>query len=624
MRTLRVCRSTRLLVGFVSALLSPLAGEAESASLQGFGASTQGGAGRAVVHVTNLNDSGPGSLREAVSRGDRTVVFDVGGQIALSTYLYVLGANITIDGFTAPAPGITIKNYGLIIRGNKGAHDVIVRGIRIRNAAIDGIQIAYGAYNVVIDHVSVTGSTDGNVDITEGSRDVTVSWSILGANGKNMLVKYKATRISLHHNVFVASTTRSPQVRIDDGATAEATETTADIRNNVIANWGSGYGTIVWYGPWANVVNNVYSTAKDAITVTAARAHVAGNLAVVGGDVNRGTESRPFAAPAVDTEEACVAAGQVLAGAGVRPVDAIDQQLLSAIAVTACGSVPPLLAANPLSLSFQAVEGGANPPPQALTIEAEAGGAADWQAAAATETGGSWLRVAPASGTTPAPLAITTEVGGLDAGIYAGTVTVTPQDTAGLPLSIPVVLVVAATPSDAEPLQFPIANRSDDAREAKTGVVRVNEKSLALGDGNLVAFRFTSLPIPRGVVIGTAFLEVMAINNNYLKAPLRIRYSGEATDNSAAFAEVTGAMRERPQTTAVVDDVPGPWILWNRHPSPDLRAIVQEIVSRPGWKPGQALTVFVEDTGSSGKRLIGARDNKVEQAAVLKITYWSP
>ena len=140
----------------LAAILAPLLSFTKAAhSYQGFGATTPGGSGKIVVHVTNLNDSGPGSFREAVKQGNRTVVFDVGGEILLGDYLYVLGAFITIDGSTAPSPGITLRNRGLIIRGNKGAHDVIVRGLRVRGSPIDGIQIAYGAYHVVIDHVSV-------------------------------------------------------------------------------------------------------------------------------------------------------------------------------------------------------------------------------------------------------------------------------------------------------------------------------------------------------------------------------------------------------------------------------------------------------------------------------------
>jgi pectate lyase len=308
----------------------------DAQTLEGFGAGTPGGAGQAVVRVTNLNSSGPGSLREAVSRGNRTVVFDVGGEILLTDYVYVLGAFVTIDGSTAPPPGITLRNRGLIIRGNRGAHDVIVRHIRVRDSAIDGIQVAYGAYNVMIDHVSTTGSMDGNIDVTENSHDVTVSWSVLGGNVKNMLVKYKPSRITLHHNVFTESVSRNPQLRIDDG-TGVAAEISGDLRNNVVANWKAGYGTFLNHGVWANVVNNYYTGAHKALSLASARAYVAGNVSADGVDLNRvGTEESPFSSAPVTTQDACAAARLVLAGAGARPLDSIDQQYLARIPAPSC------------------------------------------------------------------------------------------------------------------------------------------------------------------------------------------------------------------------------------------------------------------------------------------------
>src|SRR5262245_35263342 len=75
---------------------------AEAQTYEGFGASTQGGEGGAEVRVTNLNDNGPGSLRDAVSQGNRKVVFDVAGTIQLAGPVHVKGAFITIDGFRAP------------------------------------------------------------------------------------------------------------------------------------------------------------------------------------------------------------------------------------------------------------------------------------------------------------------------------------------------------------------------------------------------------------------------------------------------------------------------------------------------------------------------------------------
>jgi PKD repeat protein len=341
--------------------------EAAEMTYQGFGASTPGGSGGTVVHVTNLNDAGPGSLREAVSQGNRTVVFDVGGQILLQSEIYVRGAFVTIDGFTSPSPGITLKNAGLFIRGSKGAHDVIVRGIRIRNASIDGIQIKDSAYNIVIDHVSVDGATDGNLDITQGAHDVTVSWSILGqpnqTHPKSMLIKYNPSRVSLHHNIFTARE-RNPQVGIDDPGVSitPATETTLDMRNNVVWGWGGGYGTLVFYGAAANVMDNFYDSnggdARDAIMVckgdcnntsrvgaggdpnSFATAFVAGNVSGDGISTinNEGNLTSPVPASAVDTWEPCTAANMVRSGAGVRPLDSVDQQYVSAISLSRCTS----------------------------------------------------------------------------------------------------------------------------------------------------------------------------------------------------------------------------------------------------------------------------------------------
>lgn len=336
---------------------------AQAPTYEGFGASTPGGSGGDVVRVTNLNDVGAGSLRDAVAQGHRTVVFDVAGTIELGSVVFVTGAFITIDGFTAPAPGITLRGGGLVVRGRDGAHDVIIRGLRVREASEDGIQIAYGAYNVVVDHVSIHGSRDGNLDITEGAHDVTVSWSILAApaSGKNMLIKYNAARISVHHTLFVDGAMRNPQVATDDAGTP-ATDTIADVRNNVVWNWGLGFGTRVQSAAWANAVNNLYASPassrddergalrvctgecfEDPPGATAfGRLYANGNFSADPFDFainGAGTEESAFAAAPVTTEDACLAAHAVVAGAGGRPLDALDEQHVSSVALPSCPAV---------------------------------------------------------------------------------------------------------------------------------------------------------------------------------------------------------------------------------------------------------------------------------------------
>src|SRR5690349_2277789 len=96
---------------------------------EGFGAGASGGRGGEVYEVTNLDTDGPGSLRDAVRKGDRTVVFRVSGTIELQGRLEISQPNITIAGQTAPGDGITLRRGELFIKNTK---NVIVRYIRSR------------------------------------------------------------------------------------------------------------------------------------------------------------------------------------------------------------------------------------------------------------------------------------------------------------------------------------------------------------------------------------------------------------------------------------------------------------------------------------------------------------
>ena len=96
---------------------------------EGWGAVSKGGRGGRVIKVTNLDDSGPGSLRQAVvGRGPRTVIFEVSGNIDLERDLDIHRGQLTIAGQTAPGDGITLRGYGV----NVYADDVIIRYIRVR------------------------------------------------------------------------------------------------------------------------------------------------------------------------------------------------------------------------------------------------------------------------------------------------------------------------------------------------------------------------------------------------------------------------------------------------------------------------------------------------------------
>jgi hypothetical protein len=136
----------------------------------GWASATPGGRGGEIIRVTNLNSEGPGSLRAAIeAEGPRIVVFEVGGVVDLEMKtLRLRNPYITIAGQTAPSPGITLIRGGMDV----GGHDVIIQHIRIRPGSADqgwmsgwdedGIATV-SAYNVIIDHCSLTWATDENL-----------------------------------------------------------------------------------------------------------------------------------------------------------------------------------------------------------------------------------------------------------------------------------------------------------------------------------------------------------------------------------------------------------------------------------------------------------------------------
>ena len=629
-------RVSRLFMIAMLAVLTwtPVAG-AQTGGYQGFGTITPGGADGTVVHVTNLNDAGPGSLRDALTRGNRRVVFDVSGEINLKDYLFVRGAFITIDGSTAPSPGITLRNWSLVIAGSVGAHDVIVQGLRVRASANDGIMVKYGAYNVVIDHVSVAGSGDGNIDITQDSRDVTVSWSILAGDSVNMLIKYNASRISLHHNLFVAGGTRNPLVSMGETA-PPATDTTADIRNNLIWGWGSGsgFGTWIQHGARANIVGNFYKAqggnAGLALVVdaqTLARGHTSGNVSADGLDLNRiGNAVNPFPSAPVDTQGACAAAQLVVAQAGVRPVDSVDTQYLAGISIPFCQGASTRLEVSASSLAFGAGPDAPAPAPQQLAVVEQGGASLAWTATATTASGGSWLTVTPAVGTTPSTLTVTTDPDGLADGIYRGTVVVTAPGATNSPQSVAVTLVVDPAPSveGLVELEAGIAVKADDAREYSNGVVRTGESSIDLGRGNFVALRFSGVQIPRGAVIQSAVVELYGVSS--LTSSVAIRYLAEDAGDSLALGTLAWSLSSRPRTQAFVDDAPAVWNPGVFNASPELKAIVQEVVEHSDWASGHSLTLFIADNGSDRTRRIGSFESSPSpsRGARLTILYQVP
>ncbi|KAF0246915.1 MAG: hypothetical protein FD180_274 [Planctomycetota bacterium] len=334
---------------------------------EGFGATSKGGDGGAVVKVTTLSDSGAGSLREALAfSGPRIIRFDIDGTIDLKSPLRCTEGRVTIDGASAPGKGVTVFRHGIQFRGD--CDDIVVKQLRIRvtEGGAEGDCITMWGKDggtierVLIDHCSLVGATDEGVNTWGEVHDVTVQWTII-AEGKNKADHPKgihnygwlsgvgSDRITIHHCLFASNMDRSPKVQ---GGLY-------DIVNNVIYNWSGNNASKIDEGARANVVGNFWiagprsSPDRGCVFVNDAekgtRVFAEGNVSAL---TPKGTEDawgivtwyegakahRPapdefraklrFEAPKVAAQRAAEARELVLKRAGPKWRDAEDERIL--------------------------------------------------------------------------------------------------------------------------------------------------------------------------------------------------------------------------------------------------------------------------------------------------------
>jgi pectate lyase len=265
---------------------------------EGYGRFAQGGRGGDVYHVTNLDDSGPGSLREGIesTKSPRTIVFETGGTIDLKTPLEVdRKSRLTLAGQTSPGDGITLKGNTLKF---KNSSHLIVRYLRVRlgdeNKEIGGADAmsVNDCDHAIFDHLSVSWGIDGNQDIRQ-CKNYTFQWCILSEALNESLHKkgshamcgsFRAPlgNLSIHHNLFATSRDRHPTI----GGAVKEPEWILDFRNNVIYNWS---GTANVCDNPVNLVNNYFrpgpETPLDEQPIALkpdlpdkARGHMSGNL----------------------------------------------------------------------------------------------------------------------------------------------------------------------------------------------------------------------------------------------------------------------------------------------------------------------------------------------------------
>lgn len=202
---------------------------------EGFGAAATGGRGGVVIPVTNLNDSGAGSLRACMmATMPRTCIFRVSGTIVLNSQIKPTAGNLTVAGQTAPGGGIAVRNSPANLTGSPvflNKPNNILRHIRLRpgptsgakQGTTDGITIDAGAENTILDHVSLSWATDEPFNSTKASKNITVQWALVyeglsrstheqGEHAKGMFVE--GSNITVHHTFIAHATDRMPNAGV--------------------------------------------------------------------------------------------------------------------------------------------------------------------------------------------------------------------------------------------------------------------------------------------------------------------------------------------------------------------------------------------------------------------------
>ena len=224
---------------------------------QGWGRFATGGRTGMVYHVTNLNDSGTGSLRDAISQPNRIIVFDVAGVIRINSRL-IFSKNLYVAGQTAPGEGVTVYGDGVSF---SGADNIIVRYMRFRMGAVgtkdkDCAGVANGQ-NMIFDHCSFAWGQDENFSINWDNKgtapqNITLMNSIVGqglmTHSAGGLMQ--ADNITLYRILLVDNSTRNFKVK---GINQYV--------NNLVYNWknaaynmgGDSQGT-----SYVNIENNLF------------------------------------------------------------------------------------------------------------------------------------------------------------------------------------------------------------------------------------------------------------------------------------------------------------------------------------------------------------------------------
>lgn len=249
---------------------------------EGFGAKATGGRGGRVIEVSNLNDSGPGSLRAALlATGPRIIVFRTGGTIVIKSDIELRAdnSNVTVAGQTAPGGGITLRNDKDLMKNasiqlGRDVENVIIRYMRFRpgphtQSSSNMKALNTLGKNIIVDHCSFSWATDETINTWYDARDITFQWNIISegldltdiASGQcpacGPLFGDRSLNVSYHHNLTAHMNKRGP--RVSGGY--------VDIVNNVNYNSRSTPvrfdNNADYVGIAANFVGNYFKVGSD-------------------------------------------------------------------------------------------------------------------------------------------------------------------------------------------------------------------------------------------------------------------------------------------------------------------------------------------------------------------------
>ncbi|MGS2726163.1 T9SS type A sorting domain-containing protein [Psychroserpens sp. BH13MA-6] len=262
-------------------------------SIKGAGSYVTGGRGGIVVKVTNLNNSGPGSLRAALMMTvPRTIVFEVSGTITLTSAIELIqeNSNFTVAGQTAPEGGITISNHliqmgGGYNRPSQPCNNVIWRYVRFRNGRYNGQPdvrehngiISTGCDGLVFDHCSFSFCDDQAISMGGdwgALRDITIQNCVFSENATAVIVglnsNYPTGDMTSINNLYVDQGHRTPNA----GGTLQY-----DIINNVYFNWGSRLTNANAGSPEINFIGNYLKPGDFTLNGSANKVqNITGNI----------------------------------------------------------------------------------------------------------------------------------------------------------------------------------------------------------------------------------------------------------------------------------------------------------------------------------------------------------